>query len=356
VIGGRRRGAGRLLGLRRPGTRAVAWAATAVASLEAMSPVGVGDALDAEELLGSARRPLVLGIGGGGDVVGALATAEHARLYQRADPVLGGISWERRPIDPRPGPRRAREIGEAQPLAEGILLAGPRTSAGPVRFAESRMAEFLDAPTVLVDPHPGPARIACSLRAAATKLGCDLLVFIDCGGDVLAVGDERGLASPLCDAVMLAAAGRLQDEGHAVLAGVFGPGCDGELTQAELSERFAVLGRAGALAGARGLTARVAARLHAATQTVLTEASALPLRAFAGEAGEVVIREGGRVVTLSPAAALTVYFDAARALSCAAPLARAVRDAADLDEANAILRRRGVPTELDAQSGSPAAA
>ncbi len=322
-----------------------------------MSPVGVGDALDAEELLGAARRPLVIGIGGGGDVVGALATAEHARLYHGAEPVLGGMSWERHPIDPRPGPRRSQEIGDAQALAEGILLAGPRTGVGPVRFAESRMAEFLGAPTVLIDPHPGPARIARSLAAATTVLGCDLLVFIDCGGDVLAVGDERGLASPLCDAVMLAAAARLQDEGHPVLAGVFGPGCDGELTQAELSERFALLGRARALAGARGLTARVAARLQDATQTVLTEASALPLRAFAGEAGEVAIRDGHRALTLSPAAALTVYFDAARALSCAAPLARAVRDAPDLDGANAILRQLGVPTELGGVGrGSPAAA
>ncbi len=320
-----------------------------------MSLADVGGALDAEELLGSARRPLVLGIGGGGDVVGALATAEHARLYHQAEPVLGGMSWERQPIDPRSGPRRAGEITEAPPLAEGVLLAGPRTSAGPVRFAESRMAEFLGSPTVLIDPHPGPARIARSLIVAATKLGCDLLVFIDCGGDVLAVGDERGLASPLCDAVMLAAAARLQDEGHAVLAGVFGPGCDGELTQAELSGRFAALGRAGALAGARGLTERVARCLHAATQTVLTEASALPLRAFAGEAGEVAIRDGRRVLSLSPAAALTVYFDAARALSCAAPLARAVRDADSLQEANAILRDRGVPTEMTLQRGSPAA-
>ena len=61
--------------------------------------------VDAEALLGSARRPLVLGIGGGGDVVGALATAEASRLYAGADPVVGGVAWERRPIDPVPGPR-----------------------------------------------------------------------------------------------------------------------------------------------------------------------------------------------------------------------------------------------------------
>jgi len=57
----------------------------------------------------------VLGIGGGGDVVGALASALLCeRLGTPA--VLGGITWERRPIDPRPGPRSANEILDARPL------------------------------------------------------------------------------------------------------------------------------------------------------------------------------------------------------------------------------------------------
>ena len=67
------------------------------------------DLYDAETLLRASKRPLVLGMGGGGDVVGALATAEFARLYDDADPVLGGLTWERRQIDPTPGPRSAAE-------------------------------------------------------------------------------------------------------------------------------------------------------------------------------------------------------------------------------------------------------
>jgi len=42
---------------------------------------------DAEAVLRRARRPLVIGMGGGGDVVGALATAEFARIYDGADEV-----------------------------------------------------------------------------------------------------------------------------------------------------------------------------------------------------------------------------------------------------------------------------
>jgi hypothetical protein len=96
-------------------------------------------------------------MGGGGDVVGALATAEFARIYDGAEPVLGGLSWERRPIDPCPGPRSQSEIDGARPIAPGVLLAGPQTRVRKrdIPFAERLMAEFLDQPTVLTAAERG---------------------------------------------------------------------------------------------------------------------------------------------------------------------------------------------------------
>jgi hypothetical protein len=304
---------------------------------------------DADLALARSRRPLVIGIGGGGDVVGALATAEAARLYHGARPVVGGVAWERRPIDPEPGPRAASEIEGAQELAPGVLLAGPRTRVRgrDVLFAESHMAEFLGEETVLLDVRGGPAAIAAGLAEAASKLGVDLIVFADVGGDVLAHGHEPGLGSPLCDALLLAAAVRLERDGHEVLGAIFGPGCDGELTLAEVSARLADVARAGGLAGARGLTPPIAERLEAAIQQVPTEASAQAVRGFRGVAGTTSIRGGRRTLELMPAVALTVYFDVTAAYQASAPLARAVYDASSLDEANEILRGLGVRSELD---------
>src|SRR3954449_12403836 len=170
---------------------------------------------DADLALARSQRPLAIGIGGGGDVVGALATAEVCRLYHGAQPVVGGVSWERRPIDPEPGPRAASEIEGADELAPSVLLARARTRVRgrDVLFAESHMAEFLGEPTVLVDVTRGPAAIAAALAEAAARLEVDLVVFADVGGDVLAHGHEPGLGSPLCDAVMLAAAVRMQRSG-----------------------------------------------------------------------------------------------------------------------------------------------
>jgi hypothetical protein len=311
--------------------------------------------------LREARRPLCLGIGGGGDVVGALATAEHCRIAYGARPVLGGVTWERRPIDPVPGPRSAAEIENARPLAaeadpDGRPLGSPvlaanahtRVRSGGVRFAESRMAELLGEETVLVDVNHGPAAVAAGLGEAAAALGCDLVVFVDVGGDVLAHGDEPALASPLCDAVMLAAAVRMAERTPPrVLGAVFGIGCDGELTPDEVLARLDELDRDDGLLGRLSIDEPVARRLGQAVAAVPTEASALALRAFGGDSGPVRIRGGRRSVDLRPLAAATVFFDPDVAAGSAARLAAAVLDAPGLDAANEILHRLGVRTELD---------
>jgi hypothetical protein len=316
---------------------------------------------DADASLSGSRRPLVLGIGGGGDVVGALATAEACRAHG-ARPILGGVTWERRPIDPAPGPRSEAEIESGRRLAPGVLAASGSTRVrdSGVLFAESRMAELLGEETVLVDATLAPAEIADGLSAAASELGADLIVFVDVGGDVLAQGDEPGLASPLCDALMLAAAAHLakrsvcpaeglepSDDAVPVLGGIFGVGCDGELTPVEVLDRLAEVAAAGGFAGARGLTAPIVARLDQAVAAIPTEASAQALRCFRGETGQSTIRQGRRTVELSPVGALTFYFDVAKAIWSAARLAATVVDADSLDHANELLHELGVRTELD---------
>jgi hypothetical protein len=300
--------------------------------------------------IASTRRPLVIGIGGGGDVVGALAAAETLRLRDGGRPVVGGVTWERRPVDPEPGPRSAAEIEGARELAPGVLAAGPATAvrASGVRFAEARAAEALGEETVLVDATRGPATLAAGLRAAAAELGCDLIVFLDVGGDALAHGDEPGLGSPLCDAILLAAAALIQRNGDLpVLGAVFGVGCDGELTPDEVRARFDEVDAAGGLREALAVDERAFELLDRVVAAVPTEASALALRAARGERGEVKIRGGRRTVTLTREGGEIRFFDVELALESAARLAAAVRDAPDLEAANEILGELGVYTELD---------
>lgn len=279
-------------------------------------------------------------------MVGALAAAHAARAHG-AETLVGGVTWERLPVDPVPGPRRLGEIEGARQLNETVALAGPETRGpGGVRFAESRMAQLLGEPVVLVDPNPGPAAVGSGLAEAVRHLACDLVLLVDVGGDVLAHGHEPGLASPLCDAILLAAAPHLERAGLRVAGAVFGPCCDGELTERELLSRVAEVAAAGGLLGAWGLTPEALPTLEAAARAIPTEASAQALACARGALGAETIRGGHRSVSRSPLGALTFFFDPRIAIATAAHAARAVLDADDLEDADERLCALGITSEL----------
>lgn len=295
--------------------------------------------------MGKARRVLVLGIGGGGDVVGALAVARRCEALGTPF-VLGGVAWERMPIDPYPGPRPLDQIRNAKPLGPRAALAGPQTTTPEgVAFSEAHIAGHLGSPTVLIDITEGAAAAEAGIAAAAGMLDCDLVIYVDVGGDAIAAGDEPGLASPLCDAVMIAAGQRLRPRVDGILA-VLGAGCDGELTQDEVLARVAALAKAGAWIGSSSVEPVIADELERAAAPTATEASMQVVRCARGELGEGVIRGGRRRVALGPVGAITFYFDL-EASEAVLPLVRAVRDAEGLGAASAALNELGISTELD---------
>lgn len=295
-------------------------------------------------------------MGGGGDVVGALGVTDLLDGLG-TEWILGGVAWERSPIDPRPGPRDLGEMRGGRSCGSTALLTeGGTTSLDGVEFSESKMASHLGRPVLLLDITPGPSSLANGLAAAAAELACDAVVLLDVGGDVLAHGDEPGLASPLCDAVMLAAGmilGRSSERDREggwngqVIAAVYGPGCDGELTPDEVLRRIEELQEADALLGAWGLTPEACRLVESAAEVVPTEASLMAVRCARGERGSVTIRSGRRTVALSPLGALTFFFDPLAGADTALPLATAVAPASSLEEAHEALMGMGIRTELD---------
>ena len=303
--------------------------------------------LSLENIVRSARRALVLGVGGGGDVVGALVTArflEFCGLEFR----LGGLSWERSVYDPVPGPRTLDEVENARPLHRRAWLANAETKTTTgVYFAESRMAAFRGEEILLIDINGGVAGVVQGLEAALKEFEADLLVGVDVGGDSLAEGHEPGLRSPLADAVMLAAYVRLARRGVATLWAMFGYGSDGELTVAEIEAALARMAKAGGLWGAWGLTAEVAAELEDVVKSVPTEASAIPLECARGAWGERSMRQDLRKVRLTPLAGLTFFMSPSVLFDTLSQPARAVVDSVSLEEANDALHQIGVKSELD---------
>jgi hypothetical protein len=300
-----------------------------------------------EDKLRGSSRALVIGVGGGGDVAGALATARFLE-FCGLQFVLAGLSWERRVFDPIPGPRRLSEVEDVRALHEYAWMANSssRTRTG-VYFAESRMAAFLGREVLLVDINGGVKGVVEALETAMTEFQTDLLVGLDVGGDSLAEGTEPGLRSPLADSVMLAAFDELEQRGRRTLWGIFGYGSDGELSADEIEHALSKLAGAGGLLGAWSLTPKTAAELEEAIKTVLTEASAVPVQCFRGAWGETTIRGDYRRVKLTPLTAITFFVSTSilfRTLACPA---RAVAGSSSLEEANDALHAINIKSELD---------
>lgn len=300
-----------------------------------------------EDLVRSSSRALIIGVGGGGDVVGALVTARFLE-FCGLEFVLGGLSWERNMYDPIPGPRKLSEVLNVRVLHPFAWMANPesQTSTG-VFFAESKMAAAIGREVLLLDINGGASGVVAGLNTAMERFGADLLVGVDVGGDSLAQGDEPGLRSPLADSIVLAAFAEMETRGRRALWGCFGYGSDGELTVDEIESALSALGAAGGLLGAWALTPKIAAELEKIIETVPTEASAVPVECFHGGRGTKLIRGGQRSLKLTPLTTLTFFMSPLKLFQSLSRPAQAVRQSSSLEEANEALHGLKIYTELD---------
>lgn len=303
--------------------------------------------LSLEDLIRSSRRALVIGVGGGGDVVGALATARFLE-FCGLEFILGGLSWERSIFDPVPGPRALSEVLDVRPLHPHVWLANSksRTHTG-VLFAESRMAGIYGEEVLLVDINGGVKGVVEGLEVTLRELKADLLVGVDVGGDSLAQGGEPGLRSPLADSIMLAAYKEFEERGQRTLWGVFGYGSDGEMTVDEMESALSRVAKGGGLLGAWALTAKVVSELEGVIREVPTEASAVPVECARGAWGEKRIRQDRRRVKLTPLTTLTFFLSPTVVFHTLSRPAQAVNQSSSLEEANQALHAIGIKTELD---------
>src|SRR5215475_5831302 len=300
-----------------------------------------------EDVIRAAKRALVIGVGGGGDVVGALATARFLE-FCGLDFILGGLSWERSPIDPLPGPRTLAETRDVRALHPYVWAANSQTrTRTDVYFCESKMAAIRNEEVLLVDISGGVKGVVEGIEVAMQEFNTDLLVGLDVGGDSLAQGNEPGLRSPLADSIMLAAYSELEKRGRRTLWGVFGYGSDGELTVDEIETALSKLAKAGGWLGTTSLTPKIAAELEEAIKTVATEASAVPVQCFHGAWGETKIRTDQRSVKLTPLTALIFFVSATKLFHTLSRPAQAVSKSSSLEEANSALHTLDIKTELD---------
>ena len=299
-----------------------------------------------ESIFKNSKRAILLGIGGGGDIVGTIPTAKLLENFG-VEHVMGGLSWERSVIDPVPGPRSFNETRNARKINDTVWYTNEKTTTSTgVKFAESWVAEFYGRETLLVDITYGAEEVVKGLLDAAYKLDADLIVGVDVGGDAIAFGHEPGIMSPLADAIMTASLAELEKRMHTVM-GVFGFGCDGELTMSELEKSIRKIAREGGLFGSWGITHDALKELEKIVEIVPTEASRLPVEAAKGIFDRTAIRSGRRSVSISIISTMTFYLSPGVVFEKISKPARTISKCTSLMEANEALHNLGLKTELD---------
>ncbi len=300
-----------------------------------------------EELVAEKRRILVFGAGGGGDALGALALYYKVRSMG-GEGLLGSVVWERWRIDPTPGPIPVESLVNARRIGWSLAVVSGETEAVRegyrVRPQIARIAGELGIEALFIDISKGAEGVREALEDASREFGVEAAIALDTGGDILAIGYEDNLWSPLADAVSISGLSR-STIGEKLVA-VLAPGADGELPTHQVLEYISYMASRRALVGTYGLSRREYESMRQVEAHVESEASKIPLRAFEGYNGQARIRGGIRSVDITPVSTAIFILEAGIVYS-ESGMGREVDGTRSVWEARERLNRRCVYTELD---------
>jgi hypothetical protein len=257
---------------------------------------------------GQGPTSLLIAAGGGGDALASLLVSRQLLGDGRA-PVVASYSWDRRILDPMPGPRFPDDFEATRRLTPRSveIIAHSRLRSGGVSSVQL-LAEATPARFVLLDPSNGAVGMRRQLIELVEHSAFASVLLVDVGGDLVAAGTEEDLRSPLADALALASLADFPIPVHVAIAG---PGLDGELAASYVRSRCTAIG--GRLFGRLGVgdvePYFPALARHPSEATTLLAAAAL------GMTGRAEIRDSADLVSLDGGSAEIYVMDASSAVA-----------------------------------------
>jgi hypothetical protein len=246
---------------------------------------------------GHSGTTLLVAAGGGGDALASLLLSRRLSTGSQV-PVVASYSWDRRILDPLPGPRSVTDFGGARQLTPHNVevTASSRLRSGGQSTLCLLAKTIAAARFVLLDPHSGAVGMRRQIMELVQHFSFESLVLVDVGGDLVATGSEDELRSPLADALALASLADLPAPVHVAVAG---PGLDGELPPAYVRSRCISLGGnlSAQLDGPDVEPYFSALAEHPSEATTLLAAAAL------GMVGKAEIRDNADTVAITEASA-----------------------------------------------------
>ncbi|WP_181409812.1 DUF1152 domain-containing protein [Martelella alba] len=307
------------------------------------------------ELALKAKHALIIGVGGGGDVIQSIPVGNYLKLLGVEKITVGGVgsSWwmpEGDPISADPtamtyGPV-VYDVGALKPSREwvpGIVGVGIETTYGQsCKPAEAVLADLLPGEPFVAGLTKGATGLRDALAALIEKEGIDLIVGVDIGSDSFHDGKEVVPAqTSLIDFIVLAALTQLEIP---VVYGLAGYGSDGEMRLEELDERVSRVMAAGGYLGAIGLSHRDVAEMLSACELYPDPIEHYAALAARGEFGYRRVQTHtpwGSAVKITPLAATILFFDPKVMVEVACHGVKALADTTSLDEAEEIFAASG---------------
>ena len=282
---------------------------------------------------------LLVAAGGGGDALASVLLAR--RLTGLAGtPIVATYSWDRRLLDPSPGPRFATDFADARQLtARTVEITSSSRLRADGLSTLSLLAQTTSARYLLLDPSRGARGMREQVIELIEHFSVESVLLVDVGGDLMGIGTESALRSPLADALALASLANLPIP---VRVAVAGPGLDGELSASYVRSRCRMLGGEliGRLDGSDVERYLPALAQHPSEATTLLAAAALGVR------GQAEIRDNNDIVALTDASA-EIFLLSGPSVASGSRIAQALMETESLAEAETATRAICGRSELD---------
>lgn len=293
------------------------------------------------------KKALLIGIGGGGDIIQCIPIHNYLRLLGVEEIFMGGVSCEWWPFDTEgkyaysvaPTVYEVEELNEAEIVAPQIARVNEDTNYRGRGIAEGKVAGVFGQDTYVLSVKNGVKNLARGINQFIKDEGIDLVVGMDAGSDSMYSG-ERELTqprTPLVDFITLASLTQLNVP---VVYGLAGYGCDGEVEDVDLENNVSIIMKNNGFLGAYGLTQQDVADMDKACAEFPDPVEGWPAVAARGEFGPQNMKlmdVWGVTVNLRPLTAVSLFFDPQVVVGEVARYAGEMVDTTSLTECEEIL-------------------
>lgn len=307
------------------------------------------------ELALNSKKALLIGIGGGGDIIQGLPIRNYFKILGVEEVYLAGVAGEWWPFDTTssseyiwaPTVYNVEDLENAKIICPGAAKVNKDTKYKGRSIAEAKISGVLGEDTYVFTVRNGVQGLLKSFNEFIDIMGIDLVVGMDVGTDSLFSGDDEihQPKTPLVDFIVLSSLAHVKATSVYGLAGF---GADGEMEIIDAQRNISKIMKAGGFIGAYGLTQQDVIDMEKACDEFADPVERFPCLAAKGDftyKSMKLMDIWGTTVKLMPITAITMFFDPNIVIEACTKYAAKIFDTNSIEEAEDIFLSLGVVPE-----------